>query len=53
MSKDVDAAGAEETFPKGKMPKEEIVCKSFLGRTVKNCMTVIESDGALSKYSNY
>lgn len=53
MSKDVDAADAEETSGKGKMPKEGIVCKSFLGRTVKSCMTVIESDGALSKYSNY
>ena len=49
----VDAADAGETSGKGKMPKEEIVCKSFLGHTVKSCMTVIESDGALSKYSNY
>lgn len=49
MSTNVDAAGAEETFRKEKTPKERITCLFFLGHAVKSCMTVIESDGALSK----
>lgn len=50
ISRNVDAADAEETFGKEKMPKEKIGCRFFLGRTVKSCMTVIETDGALSEF---
>ncbi len=32
------------------MPKEGMTCLFFLGHAVKSCMTVIESDGALSEY---
>jgi len=40
-----DAAGAGEEKGKGGTPKEEMTCKSNLGHTVKNCMTVIRFCG--------
>ena len=35
-------------FERGRRRKEELSAGSYLGHTVKNCMTVIKSDGALS-----
>ena len=35
-------------FERGKRRKEELSAGSCLGHTVKNCMTVIKVDGALS-----
>lgn len=46
----MDAAGAGDGKGKGKTPKDEMTCESILGHAVKSCMTVIESDGALSEY---
>lgn len=46
-----DAAGAGEGSRKGTAPKGIGVCIRFLGHAVKNCMTVIQSDGALSYIS--
>ncbi len=49
MSTSLDVTGTEEGEGKGKTPKEEMTCKSSLGDTVKNCITVIYIlDGALS-----
>ncbi len=35
---------------KGKDAEGKDILPVFLGHTVKSCMTVIESDGALSEY---
>ena len=35
-----DAADAEEGKGKGNTPKEEMICSSALGHTVKSCVTV-------------
>jgi hypothetical protein len=41
--------GTNDEEEKGNTPKEEMSCKSSLGDTVKNCITVIYIlDGALS-----
>ncbi len=48
MSSFLDVAGTEEGKRKEKTPKEYVSCGQILGHTVKNCMTVIRNDGALS-----
>ena len=37
-------------FERGQRRKGELSANFYLGHAVKNCMTVIESDGALSEY---
>ncbi len=41
MSRDADAAGAEDVSGKEKTPKGEAPAGLFLGHAVNNCMTVI------------
>lgn len=40
----------EKDQERRKRRKGELPDDSYLGHTVKSCMTVIESDGALSEY---
>ena len=52
MSSFLDVAGTGEEKRKEKTPKELVSCGHILGHTVKNCMTVISNDGALSDERN-